>query len=268
MTGAAVLAGMGALRGGAGLVRIAIPATLMPIVAGHRPEFMTTSLPESPQGGLGSASLGTLRTELASFDVGLLGPGSGRASSTSRVLRRLVLDAEQPLVVDADALFALGTDLEAMQSRAAPTILTPHEGEAARLLGWTSDVVRADREAAARTLAERTGAIVVLKGPSTIVTQGEHRFVCATGGPVLAVGGSGDVLAGTTAALWAAAVHAAPDQDAKARAFDVACTAAFAHGAAGDGLAAQADRGWLASEIADAIPAALQNLSKDAEAPA
>jgi ADP-dependent NAD(P)H-hydrate dehydratase / NAD(P)H-hydrate epimerase len=258
MAGAPFLAGWGALRAGAGLVRVAVPAPLAPVVARYAPELLTAALPADRAGSLGRASVGAALGHAASADAVVLGPGAGRSAATRRALLELARRLDVPLVVDADALFALAeTPLRghgaALRRRRAPTVLTPHEGEAARLLGTTAPRVRADRADAARRIAERTGALVVLKGPGTLVAEPGVRarpWRCAHGGPVLASGGTGDVLAGIVAAL----LGAAPDAPGLAARRAVAW-----HARAGDRLARAtgADRGVRAREVADALPATL-----------
>ncbi len=251
LAGAPAMAALGALRAGAGLVKIAVPGSIQDVVAGFQAEATTTGLPENAEGGLGEAALESLRTLVAQWDAVVLGPGAGRHATTLRVVREFAHDAQRPLIVDADGLFAWNERLEALKERPGPTVLTPHEGEAARLLGVTSAAVKTDREAAAVQIAQASGAVTVLKGPGTIVTDGTRMFRNRTGGPVLASGGTGDVLAGVIGALIAQMEANALD------AFASACLAVHVHGAAADLLAQTTDRGVLATEIAAAIPRAL-----------
>jgi NAD(P)H-hydrate epimerase len=167
------------------------------------------------------------------------------------LLRTLPSTIPAPLVLDADGLFAWAGRAQGLATRKAPTVLTPHEGEAGRLLGVGAEAVRSGREAAATRLANLAGAVVVLKGPGTLVTDGSRCFRCSTGGPSLATGGTGDVLAGIVAAFLAAPERPGGD------AFGAACAAVHLHGLAGDRAAGTSDRGVLASEVADAVPRAL-----------
>jgi NAD(P)H-hydrate epimerase len=160
----------------------------------------------------------------------------------------------QPLVLDADGLYALVGHLDLLAGRTAPTVITPHEGEAARLLGLGADDVRRDREEAAARLAAETGAVVVLKGPGTLVTDGRRLFRSGTGGPVLASGGTGDVLAGVVGAFLAGLPGTGGDP------FGAAAAAVHVHGAAADRLGTGLDRGVLASEVAAALPQAVATL--------
>ena len=256
LVGAPAMAGLGALRGGAGLVQVAVPGSIQATVAGFRPEVTTLGLPETRAGGLGASAGPVLRTLVAGWDSVVLGPGAGRAPATVRLLRTFTLAADRPLVLDADGLFAWNRDVKALRARSLATLLTPHEGEAGRLLGVTSDEIRADREAAAARIAEESGAVVVLKGPGTLVTDGQRMYRNRTGGPVLATGGTGDVLAGLAGALLAG--RGADGLDP----FEAACVAVHAHGEAATTVAQGRDRGLLATELADGIPEALHGLRK------
>lgn len=254
MAGAPALAGLGALRGGAGLVKVAVPQGIQPISASFRPEATTLGLPQTRAGALGRAAFDAVRQIVNDWDAVVLGPGLGRNRSTQELVRSLIRSVRKPLVLDADALFAAIGACDTLQAREAPTVITPHEGEAARLLEQSSDEVRADREAAVAALAEATGAVAVLKGPGTLVCDGTQIHVNETGGPVLATGGTGDVLAGLVGALLAGMEGTGLDP------FACACIAVHAHGAAADAVAGARDRGVLASELADGIPEALRAL--------
>jgi NAD(P)H-hydrate epimerase len=251
LVGAPAMAGLGALRAGAGLVKVAVPNGIQPTVAGYRPETTTLGLPQTRGGVLGAAALPVLADRVRDWDAVVLGPGAGRTRATLGLIVRLALDAPRPLLLDADGLFAFNDRTALLRKRKAPTVITPHEGEAARLLGTTSADVRADRVAAAVKLATSCNAVVVLKGPGTLVTDGERLYRNASGGPVLASGGTGDVLAGIGGALLA-------QMDAHRHdAFQAACAAVFVHGDAADRVAGRRDRGFLATELADGVPDAI-----------
>lgn len=256
LTGAPAMAGLGALRAGAGLVQVAVPRGIQPTVAGYRPETTTLGLPETSLGVLGASALPMLRALLAGWDALVLGPGAGRTRATLAFVRRLAKVSERALLLDADGLFAFNGRPELLKGRKAPTVITPHEGEAARLLGVTSAQVRADRRGAARRLAEASGAVVVLKGPDTLVTDGSRLYRNASGGPVLASGGTGDVLAGIAGALLAQREANGHDT------LQAACVAVHVHGDAADRVAGRRDRGLLASELAEGVPDALLALRR------
>jgi NAD(P)H-hydrate epimerase len=222
MLGAAILAARGALRGGAGLVRAYLPAAL-------RAPF-TVAVP---------AATTAFRSvdATAGVDALVVGPGLGATAGTRRLLRGILARAGCPVVLDADALNVLAPLRAPLRVRGG-CVVTPHPGEAARLLGTTVAAVQADRAAAARLLATRTGQVAVLKGAATLVTDGVRGFVNDTGNPGLATGGSGDVLAGLLGALLAQGL--AP--------FDAACLAVHAHGAAGDLVAQRLSQPGLTAE--------------------
>lgn len=232
MLGAAVLCSTAALRGGAGLVQVALPTALMPLLPLAQP--CATTLARD-----GAA----LREALRGADAVVVGPGLGATAATRALVRRVLRHANGPIVLDADALNVLAP-LRRPLPGGSRLVLTPHPGEAGRLLGVAAGDVQRDRPGALRELCERSGAVVVLKGAGTLVGDGESCFVNATGNPGLATAGSGDVLAGLLGALLAQRL--AP--------FAAACLAVWAHGAAGDLVAA---RGSEMGLIASDLPAAL-----------
>lgn len=254
MVGAPALAALGAHRAGAGLVRIAVPVSLQPLVAAFRPESTTAGLPEDAAGSVATSALAELLARTSGWDAVVLGPGIGRTPGTGEVVRTFPGEMSLPLVLDADGLFAFNGCVETLRSRKAPVVLTPHEGEAARLLGLTSAQVRAGRADAARTLAQASGAVVVLKGPGTLVCDGTRLYVNSSGGPALSTGGTGDVLAGVIGALLAQTAHTGFD------AFEAACVGVHVHGAGADAVSQGRDRGLFASELAAGIPDALRAL--------
>lgn len=240
-TGAAVLSGLGALRMGAGLVTLAGRGDARAAFDAKVVELMTAELALAADAGSEDA----LRLA-AGKQAAAVGPGLGLDSDGRALARKLALALPLPCVLDADALTAIGEELELLRDAAAARVLTPHPGEAARLLGTSSAAVQADRYAAARKLAERSGQVAVLKGARTIVAApGGSLRVCAAGTQSMAVAGTGDVLSGAIAALLA-----------QLEPFEAASAAVHLHGVAGE-LAASADRGLLASELAHALPRAL-----------
>ncbi len=258
MRGAPALTGLGALRAGAGLVRIAVPRSIQGDLAVMLPEATTAGLPETRAGALSYAAREEIESLIPSWDALVLGPGIARGDGTGKLVRKLARTTGLPTIVDADGLFALGTKLERLRERKAALVLTPHEGEAARLLGTTSADVKASRESAAVAIAERSGATVVLKGPGTLVTDGARCYVCTKGGPHLASGGTGDVLAGVVGAFLAGLPATGGEP------FAATCAAVYAHALAGDLAAGRLDRGVLASEVADAVPEAVATLLRSA----
>lgn len=253
-TGAAALAGLGAARAGAGLVTLACPASTLAVLAAARSELMTAPVPEAAGGCFGSEAEKPVLELAAARDVVALGPGVGRAPETRAFVRGVARALACPLVLDADGLVAFEGAPAELRARRAPTVLTPHPGEAALLLGSTPAEVNRDRLAAARRLAAETGAIVALKGAATVVADPEgFATVNPTGGPALASGGTGDVLTGVVAGLLAQGL--APR--------DAAALGVFVHGAAADRLAAARGAvGLLAGEVAGALPDALRALGE------
>ena len=250
--GAASLTARAALRSGAGLVTLVLPDVPGVVVPNLCAEAMTERAPATASGGFAGAAAKRIQELAETRSVLALGPGLGLDPETVGCVRRLVASFERALVVDADGLNALGGELDRLRERTAPTILTPHPGEAARLLERETADVNADRIGSARQLAVRSGAVVLLKGAGSVIAEpGGRVLVVPTGGPALASGGTGDVLTGVVAALLAAGLAA----------FDAAGLAAWWHGAAADRLPQSGvGFGLLASELADALPATARAL--------
>lgn len=238
MLGAAVLCATGALRGGAGLVRVALPRALQPLLPLAVPCATTVA-----------RAGGALRQAIAAADAIVAGPGLGATSATRALVRLLLRASAVPLVLDADALNVLAP-LPASGMRLRPgVVLTPHPGEAARLLGTSASRVQADRRASLAALCARSGAVVVLKGAATLVGDGSRCFRNTTGNPGLATGGAGDVLAGLLGALLARGMVP----------FDAACLAVHAHGQAADRVVRRlSEAGLNASDLPLAIAEVLR----------
>jgi NAD(P)H-hydrate epimerase len=240
-TGAAVLSGLGALRSGAGLVTLCPRAGAQSALDGKVIELMTADMPESVP-----SAIEFVKAEIANKQAAVLGPGIGLDDDARQLVRQLALELEKPCVLDADALTLIGTDLADLQKARAPRVLTPHPAEAARLLGISTVEVQADRYTAAARLAAISGHCAVLKGARTLIAHPDGRGrVCPLDVPALAVAGTGDVLTGVIAALLPGLA-----------AFEAASAAVYLHARAG-ALAARADRGLFASEVAAAVPLAL-----------
>ncbi|HEX7113039.1 MAG TPA: NAD(P)H-hydrate dehydratase, partial [Mizugakiibacter sp.] len=227
MGGAARLAGEAALRVGAGLVEIATRAEHVAPILAARPELMPRAV-DGPQ---------VLQASCERADVIALGPGLGQGAWGHALWLTSLLDARRPLVLDADALNLLAREPRALRD---PAVLTPHPGEAARLLGCDVATVQRDRYAAARTLAQRYAAVTVLKGAGTLIASPAGEVaVCRWGNPGMASGGVGDVLTGVIAGLMAQGQ--APWQ--------AACLGVALHARAGDLAAEAGERGLLASDL-------------------
>ena len=245
-TGAPIFAGRGAVRTGSGLVFLAVPESVWPVAAVKSDEAMPFPVPEA-EGRLSLLAEEPIRRRAESCDAVLIGCGLGRGWQTDALVRKL-LTIEKPLVLDADGLNALSGREELLQKRAAPTILTPHEGEFLRLGGGLS----AGREAAAAAFSEKYGVYLVLKGHRTVVAAPDERLaVNGTGNSGMAKGGSGDVLAGMILSLLGQGCEA----------FAACCAGVWLHGRAGD-LAAvdKGERGMTPTDLLEQIPYAMKDL--------
>ena len=240
MVGAVRLAGEAALRSGAGMVSLATRPEHAVLIAAACPELMCHGVAEAR----------ALKGLLKSADVVLIGPGLGRTAWAQSLLSA-VLETSQPRVIDADALNCMAGQAQPFDRQ----VLTPHPGEAARLLDQTVVEVQSDRFAAARAIARQYGGATVLKGAGTLIQPAEGMpVVCAVGNPGMATAGSGDVLAGVIAALIAQGL------DVEAAAVAGVC----AHACAGDIAAREGERGLIARDIMAALRSVLNNIRGDA----
>ena len=247
LTGAPLLAAMGALRAGSGLTSIACPGALANMVKANVPDIMLIPLDDGDRWTPAMAE--NLKTRLETCDALVLGPGLG-CDFESAVAVRLILAAERPpVVLDADGLNCAAQSRRVLESLSGHDVITPHPGEAARLLDTEISEVQADRTAAALALAKKTAAVVVLKGAATLVAQrGKPVAVCPAHAPALAVGGTGDVLAGVTAAQIARRHHTLD-------AYSAACLVVHWHARAGEFLCKRHPRrGNTAMDVAAALP--------------
>jgi ADP-dependent NAD(P)H-hydrate dehydratase len=250
MSGAVALSGMAALRGGAGLVRLAVPSACLETVAQFEPAYTTLPMPSDAEGRLNTDSFDPIFQATWQATVTAIGPGLGRSDQLDSMVRRLYSQLPGPLVVDADALNALAGSDEFSKKPAGLRILTPHPGEFARLVG--AEKTDPDSQAqAAIELAGKLGVVIVLKGFQTLVTDGTNSTRNMTGNPGMATGGAGDVLTGLTAALWAQSSAIGLDM------LEVARLAVYLHGLSGD-LAARAlgSVSMTASDIVQFLSAA------------
>ncbi len=243
-TGSAYLAAMGALRAGAGLVFLGVPESIYAIEAGKLNEAIVFPLPDSD----GSVSLDAaeqIREKLPVMDAILIGPGVGQSAGALAMLEIVLREAKCPVVVDADGINLLGKHKALLRGRQYPTILTPHEMEYIRLGGDTAK----DRKEGAMSLAGNLGCVLVRKGRGTLITDGTECYRNPTGNPGMAVGGSGDVLAGIIAAFLGQGL--APMEAA-------ACGCWF-HGAAGDLCARELGQyGMLPTDMLSVLPRLLK----------
>lgn len=255
MIGAPALAAQAALRGGAGLVTMAVPAEIQLTVAGLCPCATSVPLSTDAEGDWSPSAVRQMLRAAETADVLAVGPGLGVGPGREQLIRA-ILTQEKPVVLDADGLNNLARLEDWPARRRCAMILTPHPGEFARLLKTTPAAVQADRQAHALTALERwrnagetPPLVLVLKGAGTMVTDGERLYVNATGNPGLATGGSGDVLTGLIAALVGQGMGL----------FEAACLGVYGHGRAGDLAVKQyTETGLIASDLPDFLPQALK----------
>jgi NAD(P)H-hydrate epimerase len=245
-SGAAGMTARAAMRAGAGLVTLAGPRGIGPILATGTQEVMTAFLPETEDGRLGASAAEPIRELLQGKTCMAVGPGMGQAGDAAALLRQLVLECRQPLVIDADGLNNLAGATAVFRQHAAPVVLTPHPGEMARLAETSVAAVQSDRIACAREFARSFKVHLVLKGSHTVVAHPDgFVFINPTGNAGMAAGGMGDVLTGLIAGFITQGFPV-----------EAAChLGVFLHGAAADRQKlTKGPWGYLASEVIDGLP--------------
>jgi len=248
MSGAAALAGLSALRAGAGLVRVAAPKGIVPIVAAIEPSFTTIPLAEDDSGRISAEAVAAVLDAAEMNDAMAFGPGVGLSGDLRMVVGSLLERQGLQLVIDADGLNNLAAMGDWPGRASAELVLTPHPGEFKRL--WAAllrEPLPGERAEQAVRLSKRCGAVVVLKGAGTVVSDGRRLYTNTTGNPGMATAGSGDVLTGVITALLGQGLGA----------FEAAVLGVYAHGLAGD-IAAErlGQTGMIAGDIAAALPEA------------
>lgn len=239
-TGAAALSAMGALRSGAGLVYLGVPESIYAIEAAKLNEAIVFPLPDE-NGKLSMQALHQVLKMLPGMDAVLFGPGWGKSEANFLIAKAVLESCEKPVVVDADGINVLAKHMDIVRERKAPTILTPHPGEFARV-GGNNDL---DRQTAAEEFARKYGCILLLKGHATVITDGSDTFINPTGNPGMAVGGSGDVLSGIIVSLIGQRIDP----------LKAAACGAWLHGAAGDICAKEIGQyGMLPSDMVQTLP--------------
>ncbi len=243
-TGAAALAAMGALRSGAGLVYLGVPACIYEIEAVKLTEPVVFPLPDDGCGYSVNA-VKPVCERLSPMDAVLFGCGSGQSEGAHAVLQTVLTQFQGPVILDADGINCLTRHKDILRERTAPTILTPHDGEFCRL----GAKLTGDRITSAKALANELGAIILLKGHETVITNGKTVYLNHTGNPGMAVGGSGDVLAGIIVSLLGQGLAA----------LEAAACAAWLHGAAGDICANEIGQaGMLPTDMLQVLPRLLK----------
>ena len=243
-TGAAALSAMGALRIGAGLVYLAVPESIYQIEAVKLLEPIVLSLPDD-EGHVSVRAQTDILHLLDGKDAVLIGPGLGCSAGVFAAIKLVLENYDGPVVLDADGINAITQHKYLLRERTAPTILTPHAGEFARL----TNTVCTDRIAQAREFAENFGCIMLLKGNRTVITDGQTVYINTTGNPGMAVGGCGDVLAGMITGLLGQGLEP----------LKAAACAAWLHGASGDICAQEIGQyGMLPSDMVKVLPRLLK----------
>jgi len=259
-SGAAAMAGMAALRSGAGLSTVVVPKSILSTVAGFHPELMTEPLAETKAGSISLRALRGLEKLAESMTVLAIGPGISRVPETSKLVRALVKKQNLPVVLDADGLNAFAGHASELNGKGRSPIITPHPGEMARLLGSTVAAVQRDRINVARTFARKHQVIVVLKGHRTLIADsGGEVWVNTTGNPGMATGGTGDILTGMVAGLVA--------QNPK-RILEAVIAAVYLHGLAGDVAREQmGEHSLVATDLVRTLPEAFRRVQQAAHNP-
>jgi len=252
MSGAAALAGRSALRAGAGLVRVATPKSVLPIVASIEPSFTTIPLPEDSLGRISAKAVNIILEAVGQNDAVAFGPGVGTSGALHSVLKSLLEQEGLKIVVDADGLNNLAGIKNWHNKLKANMIVTPHPGEMKRLWsGLFREPLPDQRQQQAIQLAQHTGTIVALKGAGTVVTDGEKVYINKTGNPGMATAGSGDVLTGVITALLGQRLSD----------FDAAVLGVYVHGMAGDIAADKLGQvGMITTDIVDSLPEAFKKM--------
>ncbi len=245
MSGAAALAGRAALRAGAGLVRVATPKSVLPIVAAIEPSFTTIALPEDGAGRISAKAIHAVLETAGQNDAVAFGPGIGISGALRSILETLLDQQNLRLVIDADGLNNLAGIKNWPVRLRAKLVLTPHPGEMKRLWsGLLREEMPAEKPEQALQFARRTNTVVGLKGAGTIVTDGEKVYINKTGNPGMATAGSGDVLTGVITALLGQGLDD----------FDAAVLGVYIHGLAGDIAAEKTGQvSLIATDIAQAL---------------
>ncbi|MBC8471521.1 MAG: NAD(P)H-hydrate dehydratase [Planctomycetes bacterium] len=252
MSGAAALAGRAALRAGAGLVRVATPKSVLPIVASIEPSFTTIALPEDSLGRISTNAINPVLEAAGQNDCLAFGPGVGISGALRLLLETLLEQDRLRMIIDADGLNNLAGIKDWPTGLKASLILTPHPGEMKRL--WSALLrgpLPTDRQQQAVQLAQHTKTVVALKGAGTVVTDGQKVYINKTGNPGMATAGSGDVLTGIITALAGQGLNN----------FDAAVLGVYIHGMAGD-IAAEnlGQTSLIATDIIDALPEAFEKI--------
>jgi len=251
MLGASALSSLAALRSGAGMVTAAVPSDLNSTLQKKISNaVMTKPLAQDPSGAFSFKAFSQIKRIWDQYDVLAIGPGIGRSSGTQRLARQVILECPKPLVIDADALYALSGHTQNLLKAKGPRILTPHAGEMSRLVNQPVKKIEADRSKMARLFAKENHCVLLLKSHQTIVASAEGKvYINKTGNVGMATAGSGDVLTGIIAAFLGQGM----------KPFEAAQYGAYYHGKAGDLAAKKRSKtSMIATDIIDEIPYVLK----------
>jgi NAD(P)H-hydrate epimerase len=256
--GAAAMAGMAALRVGAGLSTVATPKSVLATVAGFHPELMTEPLPETDAGTISTGALDRIDELAKGKSVLAIGPGISRPPETAEVVRKLITKGQGSTVLDADGLNAFEDRADELNGKGRTLVITPHPGEMARLVGCTIADVQKDRLEVARKFARERELIVVLKGHRTLVVQPDgEAWVNTTGNPGMATGGTGDILTGMVAGMIA---------QNSTQAFIAVLAAVHLHGLAGDVMRERVgEHSLVATDLLQGLPEAFRRARETAQ---
>lgn len=252
LTGAAALCSNAALRSGAGLVTLGIPRSLNSAMSRKLTEVMTISLPETKEATLSLKAQNEILKKIDSSDAIVLGPGISRHPETQKLINRLIVKINKPMILDADALNAIAKNIKILKKIKSDYIVTPHHGEMARLINKSVEFVKNNRITIAKKFSRDYNAVVVLKGAGTIVAgPGNKYYLNTSGNPGMATAGAGDVLTGIIAGFLSQGLNM----------FDASRLGVYVHGLAGD-LAAKdkGEAGLIAGDILENIPYAIKKI--------
>lgn len=256
MAGAATLATEAAFRSGAGVVLLGFPDALKDVYKKVLPDTMSMPLESTPAGSISIKAYSNIIKITTDIDIVAVGPGLSKNNETVKLIQKLITNIDKPLILDADGINALTDKTSLLTKRPGPTIITPHPGEAGRLMQMKPEAINKDRIKIVQKMASKFNTITVLKGSQTMICEPEGRVVInQSGGPELATAGTGDVLLGITATFCSQNLN---------KLFEATSTACYLHGLVGDILREKiGERSVIASDIIKALPKAIQKAEKE-----
>lgn len=255
LTGAAALCSNAVLRSGAGVVTLGIPVSLNSVMSKKLTEVMTFSLAETKEITLSLKAEKEILKKANASGVVVLGPGLSQHLETQKLINRLILKIDKPMVIDADALNAISKNVDILKKIKPKYVITPHPGEMSRLINKSAEHIKNNRFLVAKKFSHDYNAVVVLKGAGTIVAEpGGKSYINTTGNPGMATAGSGDVLTGIIAGFLSQGL----------KMFDASIVGVYVHGLAGDFAAKdKGEIGLIAGDILENIPYAIKAMGVD-----